>query len=509
MKNKIIILDTTLRDGEQALKASLKVKEKLKIAISLEKMGVDVIESGFPISSPGDFKSIQKISQVIKNSKICSLARCLEKDIDVAAEAMSSSDLFRIHLFLGTSDIHVKSKLKKNFEEIIEMTVSSIKRALRYTDDIEFSCEDAGRTSLDNLCKIVEKAIHAGAKTINIPDTVGYAIPNKFGKIIKVLKNKVYNIDKAVISVHCHNDLGMAVANSISAIQAGARQIEGTINGLGERAGNAALEEIIMAIKLHEKSLNVYTTIKHKEIYKTSQIVSRICNIAIPINKAIVGSNAFSHSSGIHQDGVLKNKKNYEIIDPKVIGLKTVRLNLTSRSGRAAVKFYMKEMGYHESNYNIDQLYSKFLKLADERGQVFDYDLEALAFSDKIKEKISYYKLEYFSMKKKIEGSTVVKIKLSFKKKKHTFTMKTNDSLIETIYLLLKKLTNYHFLMKEIQLNVEKNNKKEIKKINIRANYNNRSFYGIGVTEDIIESIVQAMVNVINNIRRYKKIKNI
>ncbi|WP_343153208.1 2-isopropylmalate synthase [Buchnera aphidicola] len=507
MKKKIIILDTTLRDGEQALKASLTVKKKIKIALALENMGIDVIELGFPISSPGDFKSIQKISKIIKTSKICSLARCLEKDIDVAAEAMKYSNSFRIHLFLGTSDIHVQSKLRKNFSEIIEMAVSSIKRARQYTDDVEFSCEDAGRTSINNLCQIIKKAIKAGAKTINIPDTVGYTIPEKFSQIIREIREKVDNIDKSIISVHCHNDLGMAVANSICAIQAGARQIEGTINGIGERAGNAALEEVIMAISLHKKLLNAYTNIKHKEIYKTSQIVSQLCHMPIPINKAIVGSNAFSHSSGIHQDGVLKNKKNYEIIDPNSIGLKEVKLNLTSRSGRAAVKHYMKEMGYHQNEYDINQLYLNFLKLADKKGQVFDYDLEVLAFLDEKKEKFSYFKLKKFSIIVDNENNTTVSIRLLLQDKEYEASLTTDSGPIDGLYKVLKKLTNYCFTIQQCQLTFEKKGEKEIKKIDIIVNYNNRKFHGFGLTTDIIESIVYAMIDAINNIQRSEKIK--
>ncbi|AAO27198.1 2-isopropylmalate synthase [Buchnera aphidicola str. Bp (Baizongia pistaciae)] len=386
MTQKIIIFDTTLRDGEQSLKMSLSVKKKLKIAFALEKLGVDVIEAGFPISSPGDFESVKKISERIKDAKICSLARCIDGDIDIAAKAMKKANSFRIHIFLGTSALHVQSKLKKTFDQIIDMMVSSVKRAQKYTDDVEFSCEDAGRTSLDDLCRIIELAIDLGVKTINIPDTVGYTIPYEFSNIISSIYKKVPNIDKAIISVHCHDDLGMAVANSISAIQVGARQIEGTITGVGERAGNAALEEILMAIKIRKDILNFKTNIKYQEIYSTCRVISSICNIPVPVNKAIIGSNAFSHSSGIHQDGILKDKKTYEIIVPESIGFVSQPLNLTSRSGRAAVKYRMKKIGYKDSDYNIDILYSRFLKLADKKGRVSDSDLKQLVcFNNKLK----------------------------------------------------------------------------------------------------------------------------
>lgn len=308
MNNQVIIFDTTLRDGEQALSASLTVKEKLQIAYALERLGVDIIEAGFPVSSPGDFESVQTIAKNIKNSRVCALSRAVAKDIDAAAEALKVAEAFRIHTFISTSTIHVQDKLRRSYDDVVAMAVKAVKHARQYTDDVEFSCEDAGRTPIDNLCRMVEAAINAGARTINIPDTVGYTVPSEFGGIIQTLFNRVPNIDKAIISVHCHDDLGMSVANSIAAIQAGARQVEGTINGIGERAGNCALEEIAMIIKTRQELLGVTTGIKHDEISRTSKLVSQLCNMPIQSNKAIVGANAFSHSSGIHQDGMLKTK---------------------------------------------------------------------------------------------------------------------------------------------------------------------------------------------------------
>ncbi|OEF39583.1 2-isopropylmalate synthase, partial [Vibrio splendidus 1S-124] len=330
MNDQVIIFDTTLRDGEQALAASLTVKEKLQIAYALERLGVDVIEAGFPISSPGDFESVQTIAKHIKDSRICALSRAVAKDIDAAAEALKVADQFRIHTFISTSTVHVQDKLRRSYDDVVEMAVKAVKHARNYTDDVEFSCEDAGRTPIDNLCRMVEAAINAGAKTINIPDTVGYTVPNEFGGIIKTLFDRVPNIDQAIISVHCHDDLGMSVANSIAAVQAGARQIEGTINGIGERAGNCSLEEIAMIIKTRQELLGVHTGLDHKEIHRTSKLVSQLCHMPIQDNKAIVGANAFSHSSGIHQDGMLKNKNTYEIMTPESIGLKNKALNLTS-----------------------------------------------------------------------------------------------------------------------------------------------------------------------------------
>ena len=391
--NNVIIFDTTLRDGEQALQASLTSKEKLQIAFALERLGVDVIEAGFPVSSPGDFNSVQNIAREIKNSRIAGLCRAIDGDIDAAAEALKVAEQFRIHTFIATSDIHVEQKLKKDFDDVVAMAVRAVKRARNYTDDVEFSCEDAGRTPIDNLCRMVEQAITAGATTINIPDTVGYTVPSEFGGIIETLFNRVPNIDQAIISVHCHDDLGLSVANSIAAVQAGARQVECTINGIGERAGNCSLEEIAMILQTRKDQLGLTTNIISKEIHRTSQLVANLCNMPIQSNKAIVGTNAFSHSSGIHQDGVLKSQNTYEIITPETVGLSTNKLNLTSRSGRHVIKHRMQELGYTAEDFDLDKLYDRFLQLADKKGQVFDYDLEALALFSNMTDEDDYYSL--------------------------------------------------------------------------------------------------------------------
>lgn len=504
---QIIIFDTTLRDGEQSLQASLNVKEKLKIAFALERLGVDIMEVGFPISSPGDFKSVQTIAQHIKNSLVCGLARCVKKDIDVAAEALKVAKDFRIHIFLPTSTVHIESKFKKNFEQIVEMTIHAIHYARQYTDNIEFSCEDAGRTSIDNLCHIVEIAIQSGARTINIPDTVGYSIPSQFGQIITSLYNRVPTIDKAIISAHCHNDLGMAVGNSISAIQAGARQIEGTINGIGERAGNTALEEIIMAIKVREDLLHVHTNIHHQEIYKTSKIVSQLCKMPVPAHKAIVGTNAFSHSSGIHQDGILKNRKNYEIILPEYVGFKNTQLNLTSRSGRAAVKYHMKKMGYQETDYDMNKLYNNFLKLADKKGQIFDYDLEALAFiKNQKKESKEYFKLKYFNVHSNSSGITTASIKLSCGKNIRFYSSNGHDP-IDAIYKTLMHITQLSTNLEKYQINAKKGKHQDTcGQVNIIISYESRNFHGIGISINIIEASITAMIHALNNIWRTKQI---
>jgi 2-isopropylmalate synthase len=506
MSEQVIIFDTTLRDGEQALQASLSVKDKLQIAIALERMGVDVMEVGFPVSSPGDFESVQTIARQIKNSRVCGLARCVDADIDVAAEALRVAEAFRIHVFLATSTLHIESKLKRSFDQVLDMAVHSVKRARNYTDDVEFSCEDAGRTPLDNLCRVVEAAINAGATTINIPDTVGYTTPHQFSGIITNLYERVPNIHKAIISVHCHDDLGMAVGNSIAAVQAGARQVEGTLNGIGERAGNTALEEVIMAIKTRSQYMQVHTNINHKEIYRTSQIVSQITNMPIPGNKAIVGSNAFAHSSGIHQDGVLKNRENYEIMTPESIGLNQVQLNLTSRSGRAAVKHRMEEMGYKESDYNMDHLYSAFLKLADKKGQVFDYDLEALVFINKQQEEPEFYRLDNFSVQSGSSITATASVNLACGEEIKTEAA-TGNGPVDAVYQAINRCTGYQIELIKYQLTAKGQGRDALGQVDIVVSYQGRRFHGVGLATDIVESSAKAMVHVLNSIWRSKQVE--
>lgn len=501
MSNQVIIFDTTLRDGEQALRASLSVKEKLQIAYALERLGVDVMEVGFPVSSPGDFESVQTIARHIKHSRVCALARAVDKDIDVAAEALKVAEAFRIHTFIATSTLHIESKLRRSFDDVLAMAVHAVSRARRYTDDVEFSCEDAGRTPIDNLCRVVEAAIKAGARTINIPDTVGYTIPSQFGGIIETLFNRVPNIDQAVISVHCHNDLGLSVANSIAAVQAGARQIECTVNGIGERAGNCSLEEIAMIIRTRADLLNVHTNIHHQDIYRTSQLVSQLCNMPIQPNKAIVGANAFAHSSGIHQDGVLKNKSTYEIITPESIGLNQNQLNLTSRSGRAAVKHRMDAMGYSEGSYDLDSLYAAFLKLADKKGQVFDYDLEALAFINMQQEDPEHFSLDYLSVQS--GGSVMATASVRLRCGEEAVSeAATGNGPVDAVYQCITRLTGYEIQIVNYQLSAKGQGKDALGQVDIVADYQGRRFHGVGLATDIIESSAQALVHVLNAIHR-------
>ncbi len=504
MKDQVIIFDTSLRDGEQALLASLTVKEKLQIALALERLGVDVIEAGFPISSPGDFASVQTIAKNIKNSRICALARAVDKDIDAAAKALNVAEAFRIHTFLSTSTIHIKDKLRSNYQDVIERGVRAIKRARNYTDDVEFSCEDAGRTPIDYLCQMVEAAIEAGASTVNIPDTVGYTLTHEFSNIIKTLFERVPNIDKAVISVHCHDDLGMSVANSIAAIQAGARQIEGTINGIGERAGNCALEEIAMIIKTRADILDLHTNIKHNEINRTSKMISQLCNMPVQANKAIVGANAFNHSSGIHQDGMLKNKNTYEIMTPESIGLGQKALNLTSRSGRAAVKNHMSLMGYKETEYELEPLYHAFLKLADKKGQVFDYDLEALFFFNNLQEDDDYYRLSYLSVQSgSIMATTSITLICGDEK---ISDAAIGNGPVDALYQVIYRITGYDIVLDKFHLSAKGEGENGLGQADIIANYKGRKYHGTGISTDIIEASGHALLHVINSIYRADKI---
>ncbi|WP_241585720.1 2-isopropylmalate synthase [Rosenbergiella epipactidis] len=506
MSQQVIIFDTTLRDGEQALQASLSVKDKLQIALALERMKIDVMEVGFPVSSPGDFESVQTIARTIKNSRVCALARCVEKDIDAAYESLKVADAFRIHTFLATSPMHIETKLRSTLPEVIERAEYMIRRARNYTDDVEFSCEDGGRTPIDDLCRVVEAAINAGARTINIPDTVGYTLPHEYANIISSLIQRVPNIDKAILSVHTHDDLGMAVGNAMAAVTAGARQVEGTLNGLGERAGNCALEEVIMAIKTRHAMMNVHTGINHQEIYRTSQIVSQICNMPIPANKAVVGSNAFAHSSGIHQDGVLKNRENYEILTPESIGLHQVQLNLTSRSGRAAVKHRMAEMGYQEQDYNLDTLYEAFLKLADKKGQVFDYDLEALAFINNQADESDHFVLHDFTVQSgaSITATASVKLAIGDEIKEEAAT---GNGPVDAVYQAINRISGLEIELVNYKLTAKGQGENALGQVDIVVKYNDRKFHGVGLATDIVESSAKAMVDALNTIWRARQVE--
>lgn len=376
--DKVTIFDTTLRDGEQVPGCKLNTKEKIELALKLEDLGVDVLEAGFPISSPGDFSSVEQISKTITNTIICALSRAVQKDIEVAAQALKYAKRARIHTGIGTSDFHIKSKFNSTREDILQRAVQCVKWARNYTDDVEFYAEDAGRTENEYLARVIEAVIKAGATTVNIPDTTGYCLPHQYGEKMAYLKNNVSNIDNAVISCHCHNDLGLATANSIAGVINGARQIECTINGLGERAGNTSLEEVVMVLRQH-KALGFYTNIDATKLYPMSRLVSETMRMPVQPNKAIVGSNAFSHSSGIHQDGFLKDTLTYEIINPEEVGADSSKIVLTARSGRSALAYRFQKLGFQFDRNDVDVLYQQFLNIADNKKVVEDSDLKEMA----------------------------------------------------------------------------------------------------------------------------------
>ena len=505
-KNRVIIFDTTLRDGEQALMQSLSAKQKLQIALCLEQLGVDVIEAGFPISSPGDLQSVREIALALKTATACGLSRAVDKDIDACYEAFKGVDHYRIHTFIATSDIHVQDKLRKGFDDVVAMAVNAVKRARNYTDDVEFSCEDAGRTQIDNLCRMVESAIAAGATTVNIPDTVGYTLPYEFGNIIKTLYNRVPNIDKAVISVHCHNDLGMATANSLSAVMEGARQIECTVNGLGERAGNTSLEEVVMAMKLRKEYMGgVYTNIITENIARASQVVSGITNEPVPSHKAIVGSNAFAHSSGIHQDGVLKNKNTYEILTPQSVGFTDNNMHMTARSGRHMIKAVLEKLGYREGSYNLDDVYARFLKLADKKGQVFDYDLEALLFLSHEQEDESQFELDNLNVDnlnvlsgdKHVIPTATVRLKIG----KRTRTESgTGNGPVDAVFNCITRLTGIKLKLDSFVISAKGSG------MNAQGQVD-RHYHGKGLSTDVIEASALSLISACNSIYRAQLIK--
>lgn len=507
-KNHVYIFDTTLRDGEQALMRSLTPVQKLQLAMMLDELGVDVIEAGFPISSPGDLKSVHDIGHALKHATCCGLSRTIEKDIDAVNEALKGLDHFRIHTFVATSNIHVKDKLHRNFDDIIAMCDHHVRYARNYTDDVEFSCEDAGRTPIDNLCRIVETAIAAGATTVNIPDTVGYTLPYEFGGIIKTLFNRVPNIDKARISVHCHNDLGMATANSLTAVQEGARQIEVCMNGLGERAGNCSLEEVAMTMQLRKNYMGgIYTNIISENIARASQMVASVCNEPVPSHKAIVGSNAFAHSSGIHQDGVLKNKQTYEILTPESVGFKENNMHMTARSGRHMIKAVLEKLGYKDGTYNLDNIYERFLKLADRKGQVFDYDLEALMFFSQDQEEENQFTLDNLSVisgGKNIIPTASVRIKIG----KRTRTESgTGNGPVDAVFNCINRLTGIKLKLESFNISAKGSGMNAQGQVNVDVIYEGRHYYGVGISTDVIEASALSLISASNAIFRAQMIE--
>jgi len=497
--DQVVIFDTTLRDGEQSPGASMNLEEKLRIASVLEGMGVDVIEAGFPIASVGDFEAVNEIAKVVTDSTICGLARATHMDIDRAAEALKPAARKRIHTFLSTSPLHMKYKLQMEPDAVHEAVIDSITYARKFTDDVEWSPEDGSRTEHDFLCKCVESAIRAGAGTINIPDTVGYAVPEEFAALIEMLFNRVPNIDKAVISVHCHNDLGLAVANSLAAVKTGARQVECTINGLGERAGNAAMEEIVMALRTRSDAMPYATGIKTEDIMKASRLVSAITGFAVQPNKAIVGKNAFAHESGIHQDGVLKHAETYEIMTPESVGLSQSNLVMGKHSGRHAFKEKLRELGYELGDNAVQDAFKRFKDLADLKKDVFDEDIIALVDDEVVRtnDRIKLISLEVLcgtehrppkaEMALEIDGNV-------------TSCKATGDGPVDAAFNCVKQLFPHDVNLQLYQVHAVTAGTDAQAEVTIRLEEEGKTVNGAGAETDTMVASVKAYLNALNKL---------
>ena len=497
MSDRLYIFDTTLRDGEQVPGCQLNTVEKIQVAKALEQLGVDVIEAGFPVSSPGDFNSVIEISKAVTWPTICALTRAVQKDIDVAADALKYAKHKRIHTGIGTSDLHIKFKFNSTREEIIERGVAAVKYAKKYVEDVEFYCEDAGRTENEYLARVVEAVIKAGATVVNIPDTTGYCLPQEYFEKIKYLKEHVDGIDNAIISTHCHNDLGMATANTFNGVMGGARQVEVTINGIGERAGNTSLEEIAMILRCH-KSLGIDTNINTTKIYPTSRMVSSLMNMPVQPNKAIVGRNAFAHSSGIHQDGVLKNVQTYEIIDPKDVGIDDSSIVLTARSGRAALKHRLQINGVDVDEPKLDKIYEKFLQLADQKKEVTDADVLMLAGADTAE--THAVKLDFLQVTTGKGVKSVASIGLDISSQKFEAAASGNGP-VDAAIKALKKIIMKQMTLKEFTIQAISKGSDDVGKVHMQVEHNGSLYYGFGANTDIVTASVEAYIDCINKFR--------
>ena len=498
MSDRLFIFDTTLRDGEQVPGCQLNTVEKIQVAKQLEALGVDVIEAGFPISSPGDFNSVVEISKAVTWPTICALTRAIERDIDVAAQALRFAKRKRIHTGIGTSDAHIRYKFNSSREEIIERAVAAVRYARRYTDDVEFYAEDAGRTDNEYLARVVEAVITAGATVVNIPDTTGYCLPEEYGAKIKYLMEHVDNIDKAILSTHCHNDLGLATANTIAGVLNGARQVEVTMNGIGERAGNTALEEVAMIIKSHN-TIDLDMNINTNKIYPTSRLVSSLMNMPVQPNKAIVGRNAFAHSSGIHQDGVLKNVQTYEIIDPKDVGIDDSSIVLTARSGRAALKHRLHILGVELDMDSLDKVYEDFLKLADKKKDITDDEILVLAGAGRNDN--HHIKLEYLQVTSGVGVRSVASLGLNIAGE-HFESAATGNGPVDAAIKALKKIIDRHMELKEFTIQAISKGSDDMGKVHMQVEYDGQMYYGFGANTDIIAASVEAYIDCINKFKR-------
>ena len=491
---KLFIFDTTLRDGEQVPGCQLNTVEKIQVAKALEGLGVDVIEAGFPISSPGDFKSVVEISKAVTWPTICALTRGVEKDIEVAAEALQYAKRGRIHTGLGTSEQHIKYKFNSTQDEILERAVAATKYAKKFVEDVEFYCEDAGRTDNVYLARVVEAVIKAGATVVNIPDTTGYCLPWEYGEKIKFLFENVKNIHQAVISTHCHNDLGMATANTMAGVLNGARQVEVTINGIGERAGNTSLEEVAMILKCH-KSLNIETQINTQKIYPVSRLVSSLMNMPVQPNKAIVGRNAFAHSSGIHQDGVLKNRESYEIMDPTDVGIDKNSILLTARSGRAALKHRLSILGVEVDNGKLDAIYEEFLKLADRKKDINDDDVLMLAGMER--KENQRIKIDYLQVTSGVGVKAVASVGLLIAGEKFEAASSGNGP-VDAAIKAMKQIIKRNMTLQEFTIQAISRGSDDVGKVHMQVEHNGAVYYGFGANTDIIAASLEAYVDAIN-----------
>jgi 2-isopropylmalate synthase len=499
MSRQIVIFDTTLRDGEQSPGCSMNLEEKLEVAQALVDLGVDVIEAGFPIASPGDFESVRKIADAVRGATICGLARCNDKDIDRAGEALRAAPDNRIHVFLATSAIHREFKLRMDKDEIVARAVAGVKRARSFTDNVEFSPEDAARTEIDFLCHVVEAAIAAGATTVNIPDTVGYATPQHYGRVIKTLIDRVPNIDRAVISVHCHNDLGLAVANSLSAVENGAGQIECTINGLGERAGNCSLEEVVMALRTRHDYYQATTRINTPRLVPTSRLVSSITGMVVQRNKAIVGRNAFAHEAGIHQDGMLKEPSTYEIMRPEDVGFTKTDLVLGKHSGRAALADRAKALGYHLTPEQLDAVFAEFKKLADKKKDIYDGDIAAL-----IEERNAKIEDQWQLVGYRVEAATgrppVGTLTLIRGGDERSATVNEGDGPLDALFRAVEEITDVHAVLRDYRVQAATSGKDAQGETLVELDLNGRTYRGRGVSTDTVEAGALAYLNAVNRI---------
>ncbi len=496
MSRKIIVFDTTLRDGEQIPGAKLNKRQKIEIATQLAKLGVDVIEAGFPCSSPEDLKAIQAVSEQVKGPVIAGLARAVQQDIDIAWDAVQRAERPRIHVFLGSSDIHLQKKLRQDRESALQRAVDAVKYAKKYCEDVEYSTEDASRTDFEYLCRVIDAVIAHGATFINVPDTVGYATPDEFGDLIRRLREGVPALDKVTLSVHCHNDLGLAVANSLTAIRNGAQQVECTINGVGERAGNASLEEIVMALKTRQAVYQAHTDINTKEIYRTSRMVSRLMNIPVQPNKAVVGANAFAHSSGIHQDGILKDRTTYEIMRPEDVGIKEHAIVLTARSGRAALRHRLADLGYEITPEQFEKVYQRFINVADRKKEIGTRDLTTIVEIEltKVPETFTFHSLQIMS------GNTMTPLaSVCLTKEGETITdAATGNGPVDAVFNCIERIIGQQGVLRDYDLKAVTMGKDALGEAMVRVEIEGSVYSGIGTSPDVIEASGRAYLNAFN-----------